>query len=627
MNKINKFFSELKRRNVFKVATAYAITAWLIIQISDTVFPRLGFPDWAVTFIIILVIIGFPIALIITWAFELTPEGLKKSDEINLDKSIAPKTGKKLNFIIIATLIVALGYFIWESRFSSDNSNTDQQQKITEKIKKVTLEKSVAVLPFIDLSKNSDQEWFSDGLTEEILNSLARLPELKVTSRTSSFTFKGSDEDIKDIANKLGVTYIVEGSVRRIDNELRLTAQLIRASDGFHIWSQTYNRNTEHLFEVQEDIAEKIAKALDIYLDDNKRKIMFDTGTRNVDAFEAYLKGKQIYSEIHQTKTDKTLWDANVYFEKAIEIDPTFVQPAIYHMDAYSHILLHGSDNLSSPSDTISKEEAQRLLIKDLDFAIVNTKNPLTKLVAQINRAFYTDNWKELPNLIAVLKSNKLVNQIKLNQIVWMSEILILLQRYDIMDKVVDNSKVSDPYSSDTWMTNLDVALATGSLKDVQEIVIEAKKYLPKHNFFRYSFRSLLINQDKEKLIKYIEKYDKSKFLQSYLQLLEGNKNIDYYTNKEKYDISKLEYNRQLNFLFYYNEVNDQGKIKEIVQKIDSLPYGTPILGMYVAHYGNRLQFDLDDTPNFKERLMEAGMDVTTYKKVPRISDVEKSLL
>jgi len=266
------FFEELKRRNVFKVATAYGIVSWLLIQISDTVFPRLHLPDWTVTFVIILVLIGFPIALIFTWSFELTPEGIKKTEEVDKNRSFTKRTGAKLNRIIIGVLILALGYFIYESRFSKSSETTESVIATSEN---TTVEQSVAVLPFADLSEKKDQEWFSDGLTEEILNSLARLPQLKVASRTSAFEFKGTNEDIKIIADKLGVAHIVEGSVRRIGDQLKLTAQLIRASDGFHIWSQTYDRSTADLFEVQEDIAEKIANALDIYLDEQKRQLMF----------------------------------------------------------------------------------------------------------------------------------------------------------------------------------------------------------------------------------------------------------------------------------------------------------------------------------------------------------------
>jgi TolB-like protein len=235
---ISNLISELKRRNVFKVAVAYGIAGWLIIQISDTVFPRIGLPDWTITFIIALVVIGLPIALIIAWAFELTPEGIQKSKDIVITDSVTNSTGKKLNGLIISVLSLLIVFLLIERFFFATTTSTNvnsQQATSTATISK----KSVAVLPFADLSQNKDQEWFSDGLTEEILNSLAQLPELKVTSRTSAFQFKGKDLDISKIADTLGVANVVEGSVRRIGAQLRITAQLIRAEDGFHLWSET----------------------------------------------------------------------------------------------------------------------------------------------------------------------------------------------------------------------------------------------------------------------------------------------------------------------------------------------------------------------------------------------------
>lgn len=243
----------------------------MIIQIVTVIEEPLALPDWFDTAIIVLVTVGFPIAIIIAWAFELTPDGMKKSDEVTIEESVTNQTGKKLNVIIISVLSLLILVLLIERLVFAPTQMVEEQEPLISQVS----QQSVAVLPFADMSENKDQDWFSDGLTEEILNSLAQLPELKVTSRTSAFQFKGKDIDISIIADTLGVAHVVEGSVRRIGDQLRVTAQLIRAEDGFHLWSETYDSSTENLFEVQTDIAEEIAKTLDVFLDDERREKMF----------------------------------------------------------------------------------------------------------------------------------------------------------------------------------------------------------------------------------------------------------------------------------------------------------------------------------------------------------------
>ena len=284
---LKKLISELKRRNVFKVAMAYAIAGWLIIQVATSVFPAFKFPAWTVQFVIILVVIGFPISLIIAWAFELTPEGVKKTGEVDKAESLAPSTGKKLNKLIIAVLSLAVIFLLIDRFFfvptGESTAKTDQTAAITDK--------SIAVLPFADFSPKGDQGWFADGLTEEILNDLVKTPDLKVASRTASFAYKGKNEDITDIAKNLGVAYILEGSVRKAGEEVRVTVQLIQASDGIHLWSQSYNGVEKDIFKIQEDIAIKIANALKTAMKPGALKKMVKAGTTSIEAYNEYLKG------------------------------------------------------------------------------------------------------------------------------------------------------------------------------------------------------------------------------------------------------------------------------------------------------------------------------------------------
>ena len=215
MSDLRGFLSELKRRNVFRVAAAYAVVGWLLIEVSDTVFPRLGLPEWTVTFVIALLAIGFPVALFLAWAYELTPEGVKKTGEVRPAESITPITGRKLDFVIIGVLAVALGWFGW------DKFVREPAQPVADAADR---EASIAVLPFTDMSPEGDQEYFADGLSEEILNLLAGIHELKVTGRTSSFSFKGKDVPIPEIGRTLGVAQSISNTKHLFDGRCPLLA-------------------------------------------------------------------------------------------------------------------------------------------------------------------------------------------------------------------------------------------------------------------------------------------------------------------------------------------------------------------------------------------------------------------
>jgi TolB-like protein len=300
-------WGELKRRNVVRVAIAYAVVAWLLLQVADVVLGNIGAPTWLFQAILLVLVIGFPLALIFAWAFELTPEGIKLDKKVDRAVAESRQYGRRLDFVIIGALVFALGYFIWE------------RQQITAP--PTTPDRSVAVLPFVNLSSDQEQEWFVDGLTEEILNSLARTPDLLVAARTSSFSYKGTNEDVRKIANELDVAHILEGSVRKGGDTLRVTAQLIRASDGFHLWSETYDRRSADVIAIQEEIAIEIANALKTAIDPEALAAMVSAGTPSVPAYEAYLKGLALRANAGSTSLDK---EADEEFARAVTIDPEF---------------------------------------------------------------------------------------------------------------------------------------------------------------------------------------------------------------------------------------------------------------------------------------------------------------
>ncbi|MDH5323702.1 MAG: adenylyl cyclase, partial [Gammaproteobacteria bacterium] len=307
--------AELKRRNVFRVAVAYAVIAWVLAQVADLAFDNFGAPDWVPKSVLFILALGFPLAIFFAWAFEMTPEGVKKEKDVERSQSITSQTGRKLDFLIIGVLLIAVGLLLVDKFVLREVASPGSAEMVAAE----NTDKSLAVLPFVAMSNGPDDEYFADGLTEEILNSLAQLPELLVTARTSAFSFKGLDVPVPEIAAKLGVAHVVEGSVRRAGDQLRITAQLIRAHDGFHLWSDTYDRSSADSFGVQGEIAEKVAAALDIVLDEQQLAKMHSSGMRNPEAFIAYQKGQEIYRRAHGTDDDNEevaeLRAANDYFE------------------------------------------------------------------------------------------------------------------------------------------------------------------------------------------------------------------------------------------------------------------------------------------------------------------------
>ena len=353
---IKNFIAELKRRNVFKVAAAYAIAGWLIIQIVTVIEEPLSVPDWVDTVTIIFVGIGFPFALIFAWAFELTPEGLKKSVEVDITESVTSSTGKKLNGLIIAVLSIALFFVVVERIFFAKASILAEEDAIEVSTA------SIAVLPFVNMSSDQENEYFSDGLSEELLNVLAKVDELKVAGRTSSFKFKGHNENLSDIASELGVSYILEGSVRKSGNRVRITAQLIKANDGYHMWSEAYDREltVNGIFEIQEEISRHVMEELKIRLLPEDEEQLADRPTTDIEAYNAFLEATQ--REI--TYQPEDLEFAIQKYKEAIRLDPTFAEAYARLSIAYGY--LHSNGNINADeSKALMKENAEMSISLD----------------------------------------------------------------------------------------------------------------------------------------------------------------------------------------------------------------------------------------------------------------------
>jgi TolB-like protein len=326
------FFEELKRRNVFRVGAAYLVLAWLLIQIAVAVFPTFGAPGWVTRSIIIVLVMGFPIALILAWAFELTPEGIKPTAQVDPEDSIRPHTGQRINLLIICALSLAVVFLLVNdyvfddvatveaSTPAADSTSAVADVTAPDTTATVAAENTIAVLPFTNLSNDADQDYFADGLTDELINKLSQVSDLQVTGRNSSFYFKGRNDALKDIGQQLGVAHLLQGSVRKSGTQLRINAQLLDVGSNANLWSQTYEAQLSDIFTVQDEIATAVTTALSITL----RAGQFnDPGmTGNVEAYDAFMQGGSMISDA--LNGNGAFLDAIAQLEKAVALDPGF---------------------------------------------------------------------------------------------------------------------------------------------------------------------------------------------------------------------------------------------------------------------------------------------------------------
>lgn len=372
-------FEELKRRNVIRVSLAYLVTAWLVLQVSDVVLGNIGAPDWVFKVILLVLALGFPFVLIFAWAFELTPGGLKRERDVDRSRSTSG-SGRRFDYVIMATLALALGYFLWEHQRILDSAEpriSEGKGDQTSEAPTQSKRRSIAVLPFRNLSSDEEQDWFADGLTEELLNSLARTADLLVTARTSAFKYKSTNKDIRTIANELGVENVLEGSVRRSGERVRVTAQLIRASDGFHLWSQSYDRKAEDIIDLQEELATAIAHALETAIDPEALATMISVGTNSVLAYESYLRGLELQQKAWSSVTFDDASGSLDAFRKAVEYDPTFSRAYVGIANSWGF----------SMDDSLTPNQENELKIAAIDKAIAHERNPIERLGFRAGKA------------------------------------------------------------------------------------------------------------------------------------------------------------------------------------------------------------------------------------------------
>jgi TolB-like protein/Tfp pilus assembly protein PilF len=316
MSEKPSFFSELKRRNVYKVAVAYAVVAWLLVQVATQVLPFFEIPNWAVEMVVVAMVIGFPIALVLSWAFELTPEGIKREDEV--DRRVTRKTGRKLTALVVLLAALAAGLMVFRFLRSQPALEKEKPTSLAAEIDS----KSIAVLPFENLSEEKANAYFADGIQDEILTRLSKIADLKVISRTSTQRYKSAPENLPEIARQLGVAHILEGSVQKQGDAVHVTVQLIKAATDSHVWADSFDRKLTDIFSVESEVAKAIADQLQVKLTGREKEVIAAKPTDNPDAYDAYLRGLAYTMKTQNTPANYL--GAQKYFREAVRLDPKF---------------------------------------------------------------------------------------------------------------------------------------------------------------------------------------------------------------------------------------------------------------------------------------------------------------
>lgn len=452
------FFSELKRRNVIRIGVAYAVASWVIVEVSSVLLPTFEAPEWILRAIILALIAGLPIALVIAWVFELTPEGIKIEDNVDTpdEEVFKVRTARKADLAIMVTLALVVSYFIFEKIWLSDVVQGDKD--------------AIAVLPFSDMSPRRDQEYFAEGLTVELLNMLSRVADLKVTGKTSAFQFKNFEGDFSTIGDTLKVDTILEGSVRTVDNNVRITTNLIDADQGHTLWSANYDRELNNIFQVQDEIARAVVKALEAQLleaaDEPVDRVVV------AEAYTAYQQGTFLQGKL----TVEDQQSAIRYFKQAIDRDPAFAEPLVGMADAnlmlaLNMVALDRDEGIGKATGYL--DQALRLNPELSDAHVAKA------LIKQVN--FRDFIGAELDLKRALDSDPKHITALRR-----LGTIYGMQGRYDeameTFQKIIDR----DPLNTPTYSNYSYNALAAGNLPVAEEMIRKVLEFSPKSIFANF---------------------------------------------------------------------------------------------------------------------------------------------
>jgi TolB-like protein/Flp pilus assembly protein TadD len=436
---MKSLFAELKRRNVYKVAVAYAIVAWLLIQAASILFPTFEAPPWVMKVFIAAIVAGFPVALIFAWAFELTPEGIKRTDEVPANQSIANKTGRKLLAVVVALAVIAAALLVFQVTRRSTSSDL---RKTAAPVTAPTVAmapaiplKSIAVLPFASLSEDKANAYFADGIQDEILTRLSKIAELKVISRTSTQQYQSKPGNLPEIAKQLGVAHILEGSVQKSGESVRVNVQLIKAEGDSHLWAETYDRKLTDIFAVETEVAQRIASSLEAHLSGREQEQVANIPTQNPQAYDAYLRGLALLNKQGFDQVEKAI----EYLRKAVELDPQYAQ-------AWAQLAVAESERYIYEHTAAQLERARRA-----GETAVRLQPELAEVHAGLS-AFYYYGLGDFDRALGELEEARKRSPNDANAIFYSG---LVKRRQGKLDEAIELQKkatVFDPRNSDMWV-------------------------------------------------------------------------------------------------------------------------------------------------------------------------------
>jgi adenylate cyclase len=582
--------AELKRRKLVQWALAYAAGAWALLQALSLLIGAYHWPDAVLRIAIVVVAIGFLITLVLAWY-----HGERGAQRLSR------------NEMLLLTVLLALGGGLaWRTAHAPELVSLTVVSAKPVKAVVAVNPKSIAVLPFVNMSGEAENEFFSDGLSEEILNSLARIDGMQVVGRTSSFQFKGKNEDLRVIGEKLGVATVLEGSVRREGERARITAQLIRASDGIHLWSQTYDRTLKDTLAVQLDIAEQVAGALNVVLDDKQRVHMREAGVKNVDAFIAYQKGWKLYIDAHR-KPDVNLIDglrlANVEFDKAIVLEPDFSFAYFAETDLYEHILI--ADD-RSPAERL---DAQRSALRSLQLAADNSPDGQQRELALSERQSLSDDWHGLSARIETA-----LKQPGCSAPNWMPVFASAFGYGDLLENLGARASACDPLNSINFNTRSWAARATGHPE--RALAVEAAAVQARGGgavaTANQAIALAMLGRIEEarKLLASMEASGESYYMaQVIVSSAAGEDAASIHARLQ----NVYRKNAKLKIWAIADAVEaalsgNRAEADRQAAALDARPAGGLLLAVLVSECQCGAPFDLEATPNFKARLAESGL-------------------
>ncbi len=481
------FYSELKRRNVFRMAIAYLAGSWLLVEVSQTLFPIYGLSDDAVRIVVVVLTIGFPLMMILSWVFELTPEGIRFEKNIDPAASITVRTGKKLDRIIIALLTIALGYFAFDKFVMEPGRVSKLLEETARQVRSEALvesygDKSIAVLPFVNMSPDPVQEYFSDGISEELLNLLAQIPGLRVISRSSAFSFKGKSISLPEVAKQLNVAHILEGSVRSFGNRVRITAQLVEAHSDSHVWSQSYDRELGDILAVQGEIAAAISKALKLSLMPDAQQASRSTAREAVKptAYDAYLRAREL---IH-LRGKENLEQAVKLLERSLRLEDNFA-PAHAQLAIATTLLV----DHPSAYGALSLEEVKRSALPHLDRAQELDPNSAE---AYGGRALLAHFSSDLDSMVEYARRSLASNPSQIDAMNWLYAGLLARGSYEEADAVLEQMLEIDPLTIIGRLNYIGWLSSVGRVEDAHAMADQLLEQSPEFGYLAHADTSLI---------------------------------------------------------------------------------------------------------------------------------------